>query len=113
MQDSLTQRKPQWWLYMLHCADGSLYTGISTEPLRRFQEHNASNKGARYTRARRPVVPVLVTPAGDRASASRLEAAVKKLSRQEKLQLLAALEAQTQGRPGSLWLSLRTVFSSP
>jgi len=64
----------EWWVYMLRCADQTLYTGISTEPARRFHEHNYSPKGARYTRARRPVQPVLLVPAGDRASASRLEA---------------------------------------
>ena len=43
----------EWWVYMLRCADQTLYTGISTEPARRFHEHNYSPKGARYTRARR------------------------------------------------------------
>ena len=98
----------QWWLYMLECADRSLYTGISTEPARRVHEHNTSLKGARYTRARRPVRPVLLLPAGDRASASQLEARIKRLSRRDKQLLLVALEMEKRQRPLSLWIESLT-----
>ncbi|MCG8392148.1 MAG: GIY-YIG nuclease family protein [Pseudomonadales bacterium] len=94
----------QWWVYMLRCADQSLYTGISTEPARRFHEHNHSPRGARYTRARRPVTPVLLVPAGDKSSASRLEAGLKRLSRPNKDKLLAALRAEKRRQPLSIWM---------
>lgn len=94
----------EWWVYMLRCSDRTLYTGISTEPARRLYEHNHSPKGARYTRARRPVQPVLLVPAGDRASASRLEARLKRLTRREKQQLLANLRDDKRKEPLSFWI---------
>lgn len=97
------KEKPQWWLYMLECADASLYTGICTDPVRRVKEHNESSKGARYTRARRPVSLRLLTPAGDRASASRLEAKVKRLTRQQKERLLENLKVESK-RLGRWWV---------
>ena len=97
------KEKPQWWLYMLECADASLYTGICTDPVRRVKEHNESPKGARYTRACRPVSLRLLTPAGDRASASRLEAKVKRLTRQEKNNLLKRLQHESE-LMGDCWV---------
>ncbi len=94
----------QWWVYMVRCADQSLYTGICTEPARRFHEHNHSPKGARYTRGRRPVVPVLLVPGGDRSSASQLEARLKRLNRAGKDRLLAALREEKRRAPLSIWL---------
>lgn len=93
----------KWWVYMLRCADTSLYTGICTDPPRRFLEHNLGPRGARYTRVRRPVSPVLLVPAGDRATASRLEARLKQLSRAEKQQLLANLRQDLRRKNYSLW----------
>lgn len=75
-----------YWVYMLTCGDGSLYTGITTEPERRLREHN-SGKGAKYTRCRLPVVLSYLEEAPDRASASRREWELKQLSRTEKLKL--------------------------
>ena len=94
----------QWWVYMVRCADRSLYTGICTQPARRFHEHNHSPKGARYTRVRRPVVPVMLVPGGDRASASQLEARLKRLSRSNKDKLLAALRDEKRRAPLSIWI---------
>lgn len=80
-----------WWVYMLRCADGSLYTGITTDVDRRIAEHNGDGApGARYTRSRRPVQLVHVEPAADRAEATRRELAIKRLDRQRKLALCAA-----------------------
>lgn len=74
---------------MLRCADDSLYTGITNEITRRVEEHNTDNKkGARYTRARRPVNLVYQEQCEDRAQASRREFELKQLSRQQKLRLL-------------------------
>ena len=81
-----------WRVYMLRCADGSLYTGITTDITRRVAEHNGEGgPGARYTRSRRPVELVYVEPADSRAEAARREAAIKQLDRARKLALCAAL----------------------
>jgi putative endonuclease len=77
-----------WYVYMLRCADGSLYTGITTDVVRRVAEHNGDGGlGARYTRSRRPVELVYVETASDRADAARREAAIKRLDRAQKLAL--------------------------
>lgn len=67
-----------WYLYILECRDGSLYTGITVDVERRFAQHMAG-KGARYTRARPPLRVLATFPYPDRASASRAEHAVKRL----------------------------------
>lgn len=78
-----------WTVYMLRCADNSLYTGITKEIARRLIEHNTDDKkGARYTRSRRPVQLVYEEQCEDRADASRREYALKRLTRQQKLLLL-------------------------
>jgi putative endonuclease len=80
-----------WWVYMLRCADGSLYTGVTTDPARRVAEHNGQGGlGARYTRSRRPVALVYVEAAASRSAATRREAAIKRLDRIRKLALCAA-----------------------
>lgn len=76
-----------WWLYMLRCADGTLYTGITTDVERRLAEHN-SGKGAKYTRSRRPVEVVYREPCPDKSAALRREIAVKRLSRAQKCKLM-------------------------
>jgi putative endonuclease len=77
-----------WFVYILRCADGTLYTGVTTDPERRLREHNAGGRlGARYTRARRPVTLLHQEPAAGKAEAYRREAAIKKLSRDDKLTL--------------------------
>jgi len=79
---------PTWFVYMLRCADGTLYTGITTDVERRVREHNGEiGAGARYTRARRPVVLCYSEAALSRAAAARREAAIKGLERAEKLRL--------------------------
>lgn len=76
-----------WWLYMLRCADGTLYTGITTDVERRLAEHN-SGRGAKYTRSRRPVEVVYREPCPDKSAALRREIAVKRLSRAHKCKLM-------------------------
>jgi len=77
-----------WKVYMLRCADDSLYTGITTDLERRLKEHNDDNKkGARYTRARRPLSLVYHESCTDRSQASSREHQLKKMTRTEKLQL--------------------------
>ncbi|WP_020410856.1 GIY-YIG nuclease family protein [Hahella ganghwensis] len=83
-----------WWVYMILADDQSIYTGITTDIQRRFLEHE-SGRGARYFRGRRPL-KILYTESGyDRSSASRREAAIKKLNRQQKLALVNSEKAVT------------------
>jgi len=79
------------YTYILRCADGSLYTGITTDLARRFTEHagGTGRAGAKYTAAKKPVAYECAFVCPDRSSASRLEAAIKRLSRSEKLRLIA------------------------
>jgi predicted GIY-YIG superfamily endonuclease len=72
-----------WTVYLARCRDGSLYTGITTDPERRLAEHNAGS-GAAYTRSRLPVVLVYREIVSDRSSALRREHAIKRLSRAAK-----------------------------
>lgn len=75
-------------LYILKCADGTLYTGITTDLKRRVGEHNSSKFGARYTRSRGPVKIVYSKKFKNRSTASKEEAKVKKLKRVDKLHLI-------------------------
>ncbi|EKE11061.1 MAG: hypothetical protein ACD_15C00144G0001 [uncultured bacterium] len=75
-------------LYILECVDGTLYTGITVDIARRVEEHNGGEKGAKYTKARRPVRLVFSKKFKDRSSASKEEARIKKLSREEKQMLI-------------------------
>ena len=77
-----------WHVYMVECADATLYTGITTDIERRVAEHNDSLKGARYTRAKRPVSLVYSEAYADRSAASKREYELKQLSREQKLALL-------------------------
>ena len=77
-----------YYLYILECADKTLYTGITTELNRRVEEHNSSDLGARYTRNRRPVELVYSKKFKDRAEASKEEFHIKNLTREEKLKLI-------------------------
>lgn len=72
-----------WHVYILACADGSFYTGITTDLARRVEEHN-SGTGAKCTRARRPVKLVYSERKRNRSYASKREAAIKNLTRDEK-----------------------------
>ena len=78
-----------YFVYIVKCADNTFYTGIATELERRIEEHNGSDKGAKYTRARRPVNLVYSEEYPDRSSASKREYEIKKkMSRAEKLKLI-------------------------
>ncbi|MFT4613682.1 MAG: putative endonuclease [Bacteroidia bacterium] len=78
-----------WVVYILECADGTLYTGVATDLERRLAQHNGELAGgSRYTRVRRPVSVAWSESAADRSAAQRREAAIKKLSRREKKTLV-------------------------
>jgi putative endonuclease len=76
------------FVYLLRCADGTLYCGWSTDPERRLRQHQ-SGTASRYTRRRRPVELVWRAQCADRSEAMREEVRIKRLSRAEKLVLIA------------------------
>lgn len=78
-----------YYVYMLQCRDGTLYTGITTDVARRAAVHN-SGKGAKYTRSRLPVTVVYQEPQPDKSAALKRELAIKGLTRAQKLQLIDA-----------------------
>ncbi len=76
-----------WVVYMLRCGDGSLYTGCTNDLPRRLETHQ-SGRGAKYTRSRLPVTLAYWEAAADRSAALRREAAIKRLTRRQKLALV-------------------------
>jgi len=74
-------------VYILRCADDTLYTGIATDVDRRAAVHNRG-QGAKYTRSRRPVTVIYREPCADKSAALRREAAIKRLPRAQKLKLI-------------------------
>ena len=78
-----------WYVYLIECRDGSLYTGIATDVERRFAEH-AAGKGARYTRSHPPLRVLAHFEHPDRAAASRAEYAIKQLSPAQKRALCSS-----------------------
>ena len=77
-----------YYLYILKCADGTLYTGITVDLKRRVEEHNFSKFGARYTKARRPVKLVYSKKFLNRSIVSKEEARIKALSRKQKQDMI-------------------------
>lgn len=83
----MTEKANVWFVYIVQCADDTLYTGVAKNLDKRLHEHNHTTRGARYTRSRRPVCLVYSESAADRSNACRREYAIKKLSRQDKIHL--------------------------
>jgi len=77
-----------WHVYILECADGTFYTGSTSDVERRVKEHNESPVGAKYTKARRPVTLRYVSAHENRSEALKEEARIKSLARREKAALL-------------------------
>ncbi len=82
------------YVYILHCNDGSYYTGYTTDPARRLKEHN-DGVGAKYTRGRVPVSIVHLESYGDRSTAMSREYEIKQLRRAKKEKLVANSETPT------------------
>jgi len=80
-------KKQPWYIYLVGCNDGSLYCGATSDLDRRVSAHNAG-KGAKYTKARRPVILVYSERFPDKSSALKRERTIKKLSRVQKLNLV-------------------------
>ena len=79
-----------YFVYILKCADTSLYTGITSDIDRRVNEHNFGDKGAKYTKCRRPVMLVFVESCESKSKALKRELAIKKLTRRQKEVLVNA-----------------------
>lgn len=77
-----------YFVYIVRCNDGSLYTGIAKDLEKRIVEHNSSDLAAKYTRSRRPVAMVFCEKYDDRSSALKAEINIKKLSKEEKLKMI-------------------------
>jgi putative endonuclease len=86
--ETVETRTTNWQVYIVRTAAGLLYTGISTDPVRRLQEHELGKKGARSLRGKGPLQIVFQAGAADRSVASILEARIKRLSRAQKLLLI-------------------------
>lgn len=78
-----------WYLYILRCKDGSLYTGITTDVEKRLEAHQ-SGKGAKYTRGRGPLVLVYREECGTHSDALKREVEIKRLTREQKQVLIAS-----------------------
>ena len=82
----------KWVVYVLLCADGTLYTGVTTDPMRRLEQHNGGT-ASKYTRARRPVEMIHQESGHTRGAALSREAAIKKLPRAAKLLLIGKIDS--------------------
>jgi len=76
-----------WSVYIIQCDDDSFYTGISTDVMRRYRQHQ-HGKGAKYFRGRQPLRVVFVESGHNRRSAAQREVEIKKMKRNEKIQLI-------------------------
>jgi len=77
-----------WYVYIVECSDGSYYTGITNNLVRRILEHNYGNRAAKYTRSRRPVRLIYKESIQDRSKASKREYQIKKMKRSSKKLLI-------------------------
>ena len=77
-----------WYLYVVRCSDDTLYTGVTTDLKRRLNEHNTSNRGAKYTKARRPINLVYYELYQSRSNAQKAEHKFKKLTRTQKEKII-------------------------
>jgi putative endonuclease len=82
--EALAKLAAPFFVYILKCADGTFYTGVTNDIARRVSEHNTSTKGAKYTRVRRPLVLAYSEEIGSRSDAQKRESEIKKLRRHEK-----------------------------
>lgn len=83
--------KAAWYLYILRCGDGTLYTGITNDVEKRLAAHRAG-KGAKYTRGRNPLELIYQEECGSHSDALKREAAVKKLTREQKEKMICQAE---------------------
>ena len=83
-----------WYVYIVNCADQTLYTGVTTNIRRRLRQHNGETQGgAKYTKCRRPIKLVWWREAVDRSSAQKLEVKIRRMSRSKKFLLIAGINS--------------------
>ncbi|MFA7346144.1 MAG: GIY-YIG nuclease family protein [Desulfurivibrionaceae bacterium] len=92
MADSLAA----WFVYLVRCRDATLYCGIAKNLEKRLAEHNSTDKGAKYTRGRRPVQLVYAEEVSSRAQATQREGQIKRLTRTEKMTLIETFTARLE-----------------
>lgn len=90
-------REHSWWVYLLRCGDGTLYTGMAADVEQRLRAHR-TGRGAKYTRSRLPVELVYREECESRSAALRREAAIKRLPRSEKLRLAETGQSDDKNR---------------
>jgi putative endonuclease len=88
MSNNSKKDQSQWYVYIIRASDNRLYTGVTTDVERRFNEHCGTTKGARFFRGRQPLEVVYTENHPDRSSAQRRESVIKGLSRDLKLDLI-------------------------
>jgi putative endonuclease len=86
----------EWFIYMIEATDGSLYTGITRDVARRWREHAAGKRGARFFRGRAPSRLAYLESSCNRSTATRRELAIKALTREQKLALIGSGENQLE-----------------
>ena len=91
LKNKSSAQNPNWFLYILKCSDGTLYTGITNDISRRISQHN-NGSASRYTRSRRPVQCLYYEPCHSRSHALKRELAVKSLPKKEKEKLISKLK---------------------
>lgn len=77
-----------WFVYLVRCRDATLYCGIAKDLAKRLAEHNSADKGAKYTRGRRPVQLIYAEEVASRAQATQREGRIKRLTRAQKMMLI-------------------------
>lgn len=82
-----------WFVYLVRCQDNTFYCGIAKDLKRRMEEHNSADKGAKYTRGRRPVELVYTEVAASRAQATQREGQIKRMARGQKMALIQTTTA--------------------
>jgi putative endonuclease len=88
----VTKKKTQWFVYIIESDKGNLYTGITTDPARRFKEHqNSKALGAKFFRSQRAKKIVYQEPQINRSQASKRESFIKKLTKKNKLKLISSI----------------------
>jgi putative endonuclease len=91
-------KKSSWYVYIIETEKGHLYTGITTDLERRFKEHASGKKGAKYFGVSAPLGILFSKRFKDRSSASKAEAAIKKLKREEKLKIIQTKKFKAPSR---------------
>ena len=92
MRTNLDKITKDWFVYIIKSTDDTLYTGITTDIQRRWNEHNGTVKGAKYFRGRKPQALLFVSKQSNRSTATKMEMTIKKYKRDDKLMLISSIK---------------------